>query len=391
MALSRSTGGDSLSPESPDLGQFPYIDKHFGNLIRQDMRSKQSRHPLSRQLLAGNRDYLCGIDLILRSLERKTGFSAIIDDMKSDGFYDNLSTLQFCELLEKSGNRVDQIIGSKGDTKKPDIAFKLSGHNAYAECKHIIDSDALTGALVEHFRNVDSHFVVSIRATSTTYYQSSIQRVIDEIEQSIRRKESDNRFSMEQFEIPNLVEYSVDAKRSMKQGPTPVAIVSSWTGITPSMFREKIEDLMNQAAEKMKPLSDSCNYLFIKSDLKKLDSDDISCLLYGSTETTVPFEAKKYLSPLGRFEKAIQNGFLDLLINERMLPSLTRNKLDGLFLNEVYDILSSVVFVDFMDRVYEYRNPFVQGNKIAGNLFRVAPCFPLSTSWLRSKNLADAK
>lgn len=47
------------------------------------------------------------------------------------------------------------------------------------------------------------------------------------------------------------------------------------------------------------------------------------------------------------YEKAMRNGFLDLLINERMLPSLTRNKLDGLFLNEIYDTLNSVVFVDF--------------------------------------------
>ncbi len=347
---------------SSSLGieQFPTIDKYFGEAIHQDMKEDHPNFPLVDQLQRQNKTYLSGLELILRDQESLAGFTGIVHDSRNPtGFYDNMLTLQFCQLLKESGYHVDGVFGSKGPSKKPDISFRVGGRAAYAECKHLTDVNAVTNMLIDHFRGVESMFHVSVTfVEGTTFYISTVEQLIRTIAAKIRNKERTQDFSNESFVVKGVAKCRFSYKR--QKGPTGVSVTRSYRHITVDTFRTKITDLMEHANSQFEHLHEDLNYLFISSDLVTLDSREIDTLLNGTP-----------VIPRYRLEE------------EKLTLIGTTSNMNGLFLRENFRNLSSLVFVDLMKHMYEFPNPGCQ--KGATRLFQSESCFPLSTEWLNKR------
>lgn len=372
-----------MRPATGDLKFLPTIDRYFGDIVRSELGSDVTVHPIAKQIKRQNTEYLLGIEIILKDLEEIPGSQEVIQDSRNPSeFYDDLSTLKFCRLLRENGYRIDQVLGDKSSSKRPDIEFYALGSVAYAEVKHIADSDELKNMVIEHFSNFKSMFDVSIRGIGQTFYRSSIQRLITEIEKKIRDKQAANDLSEERFEVRNLAECQLIPKRQDLAHPTGVIISTGFFGVTPDMFREKISELLGYAVLQLKPFHDEPNYVFLESELITLDMEDTSSLLYGSRTTSSSVEDLRSSPHWKRLEMALRNGFGNLLLNEGVFTRVTKNNLDGLYLDENLDSLNSLLLVDFRKRVREYQNPFVSSRKIREPLFRCDPCYPLSTRWL---------
>ena len=317
-----------------DLDQLRRIKQYFGKTIAQ-----QPTHPLAKQLQYENREYLAGFEAILAKLESTAGFKAIIRDCNknSAGFYNNVTTLQFCELLKESEYSVDQLFANKGDLlggRIPDIKFRKSGSVAYAECKHSLSQDQAKEILFEDFEDFSSMFNVWVSLTSPVY-TTGIRKLAIEIQNRIRSKEKNGDITEEKGEINNLGKYQLYPKEVMKR--KRVILDFGWRG---SETGQKIRDYMDDAKLKFARLCGEFNYLFIKSDDSALQSHAISNLLCGS---------------------------------------------DGMFHDRAYGNIDSVVFVDWKNDVYEYQNPSVNRKKIIGELFHLRTPFPLSEEWLKKE------
>jgi hypothetical protein len=340
--------------------QFPTITKWFGGKIRQDMKTGRPRFPLTDQLRRQNQRYLFGLEWILREQGSIAGFTEVIHASRNPtGFYDNILTLQFCQLLKESGFHVDRVFGDKGLSKRPDIRFRVNDRAAYAECKHLTNADILTETLVDHFRNMISRFGVSVACIQGTIdYSRAVEEVIRRIQDRIMAKEKACDFSPESFIIEGLAKVRLVPKQRI--GPTPVSIGTSYRHITPDTFRAKIAGLMSHANLQFGPFGEDLNYLFVCSDLITLDAREIDVLLNGNP-----------VIPCYRFE------------DEELILVGTRSEMNGLFLREDFRNLNGVVFVDLVKHLHEYPNPACE--KGATRLFQSQSLFPLSAEWLDDK------
>lgn len=364
------------------LNHFPIIRRLFGQVILEDLKESTPHHALSYQIKTKNTRYLAGVDLLLRELEPIHGFEEIIRDMRNPTeFYDNLSTLQFCELLRESKCSVEEIFGSRGKNSTPDIRFQAAGKTAYAECKHIIDPSELMSRVIEHFRTVKSSFDLAVFSSQGVPFKSSVEKAIVEIEQRITEKQTKREFTKDEFEIYGL-RCKLIPKGNMISGATTAAVGASYPNVGPELFRQKITQLLTDAELQLKGFPSNMSYVFINSDLVTLTPDEISALLYGTTETWYEKDDLRKCSQWNRFEKALRADKLGLLIEKRMIPSCTKNRLDGLYLNQTFDNLNSVLFVDFLKKINEYPNPFVDHGEAGTRLPLDSLPFPLSSNWL---------
>jgi len=313
-----------------DLDQYPMIEKYFGETI-----VKKSEHPLAKQVELKNKEYLVGIEVILRDLGDIPGFQTIIrDSQNSDEFYDNMSTLRFCRLLEENEYQIKQIFGSKGSRPIPDIKFYKGECVAYGECKHILAENEWKDVLFGGFKDFSSMFDVWVWVAPPVYLYA-LNKLITDIKRTITEKEKEGAFSEKnEVEIDNIGTYQLHPKES--RGTTGVCYYEKYQGIHPEHFRFKIMENMDDASKKFRSGDGKLNYLFIKSDEVKLQSHVAESLLYSN----------------------------------------------GLYEDREYETVDSVIFVDWKNDLCEYPNPHSK-NKVSGRLFCRKPVFPLSSEWLK--------
>lgn len=377
------------------LAQFPTINSLYGKVVRDDLARSVSKFPLARLIKIKHLKYLAGVDFLLSDSQGIPGFEAVIrDSFNPESFYDTLTTLQFSELLKQNRYEILEIFGSSGNFPRPDIKFRLSDKVAYAECKHIVGSDDIMNDLQEHFEERVSPFIVHVTVPSGILYKSSVGRIIAEVECKIEKKQAAKDLSVESIETPGVATCELHPRRSGGKGPTGLSVLRSFEKIGPGLFRQRIEQCLSDARRQLNAFPEDCGFLFIDSDLVKLSSNEMDTLLYGNQVVEHRLDVAMQKPEWKRLEKAQRAGQYELLTEKGFIPKHTSNKMNGLFLDECYDKISSMTFVDISKRVYGYPNPFGDHVKISAHLILARPHFPLSSSWIDdvlSRNRASAQ